>query len=224
MTDAILFDLNGVIVDDEEQHRTALTQVLERFGLPLRREDYYEHYLGFDDRLCFAEAFRLANRTIPSELLRHLVAEKAAAYRLLITERCNPVAGAVEFVRAAARESRLAIVSGALRSEIALILERTGIRDLFETIVAAEDVLRCKPDPAGYRAALTTLGARQPLAANRCVAIEDSPAGIAAARAAGLRCIALTTSAPAAKLRDAGAVWTSFAGHAPAELANLTLR
>lgn len=218
MTDAICFDLNGVIVDDEDQHRVAFAQILERFGLPLRREDYYAHYLGFDDRLSFAEAFRLANRTLPSELLRHLVAQKAAVYQQLIAERCVPVAGAVEFVRAAARQSRLAVVSGALRAEIDLVLERLDIRPLFEVIVAAEDVLRCKPHPAGYRAALAALGERQPLDLNRCVAIEDSQAGIAAARAAGLRCIALTTSLPAAELQEAGAVWASLADHVPAEL------
>jgi len=218
MTDAVLFDLNGVIVDDEDQHRLAFTEVLERFGLSLRREDYYDHFLGFDDRLCFAEAFRLANRTLPSELLRHLVAQKAAVYRDLIAERCEPVPGALEFVRAAARHSRLAIVSGALRDEIELILGRTGIRDQFETIVAAEDVLRCKPHPAGYRAALAALDKRQPVIADRCVAVEDSPAGVAAARAAALRCVALTTSVGEPALRDANAVWESFANHTPAEL------
>jgi len=218
MTDAVLFDLNGVIVDDEDQHRLALTQVLERFGLSLRREDYYTHFLGFDDRLCFAEAFRLANRTLPSELLRHLVAQKASVYRDLTAERCVPVPGALEFVRAAAQQSRLAIVSGALRSEIEQILERTGIRDLFDIIVAAEDVLRCKPHPAGYQAALAALDQRRAVVTDRCVAIEDSPAGVAAAKAAALRCIALTTSVTEAALREANVVWKSFADHTPAEL------
>lgn len=221
MTDAILFDFNGVIVDDEEQHRMALTRVLEGFGLSLQREDYYAHYLGLDDRLSFAEAFRLANRTMPSELLRHLVAEKSQRYRSLIAERCTPVPGAIEFVRAAQGDFRLAIVSGALHEEIDLVLDRLGIRDCFAVIVAAEHVLRSKPHPAGYQAALAALAAQPAGAPRRSVAIEDSPAGIAAARAAGLPSVAITTSVPRAQLADAAVVWASFSGHSPAELAPL---
>ena len=98
------------------------------------------------------------------------------------------------------------------------MLDRAGLRRHFEVVVAAEDVARCKPDPEGYQAALAALSARRPLAVSRSVAIEDSLPGLAAARAAGLRCTMLSTSHDPATLSEADAVWHSFTGHEPAEL------
>ena len=218
MTDAILFDFNGVLVDDEEQHRVALTRVAERFGLTVTREWYYAHILGFNDTLSFAEVFRVANRTVPMDLVRRLVEEKAALYRQLIDEHLAFVPGAVAFVRAVAPAFRLGIVSGARREEVDLLLGRAGLTGCFEAIVAAEDVAHSKPDPAGYRAAHAALQRRAPLDVRRCLAIEDSPAGVAAARAAGMRCVALTTSHRPAAFADAAAVWPSFEGRGPADV------
>ena len=101
------------------------------------------------------------------------------------------VPGAAEFVAAAALEGFAARHRvGALRREIELVLELAGLRPHFAEIVAAEDVSACKPDPQGFNRARETLG----LAAGRCVVMEDSLPGLAAARAAGLRCAMLTTS------------------------------
>ena len=101
------------------------------------------------------------------------------------------VPGAADFIENAALDGfQLAIVSGALRSEIELVLELAGLRPHFAEIIAAEDVAACKPDPQGYERAREALE----LAPNRCVVIEDSIPGLAAARAAGLRCAMLSTS------------------------------
>jgi len=106
------------------------------------------------------------------------------------------------------------------------VLARAGLQRYFDVLVAAEDVEQCKPDPAGYLAARGALDRRRPLPPGHCVAIEDSLPGLRAARAAGMRCAMLTTSHPSAALADAGAdlVWSSFAGHAPAELLALADR
>ncbi|HEY3279652.1 MAG TPA: HAD family phosphatase [Gemmatimonadales bacterium] len=223
MIEALLFDFNGVLVDDEAQHCEALQEVLTDEGLPLSREAYYADFLGFDDRMCFVEAFRRANRTLTTEHLERLVVAKARAYRAAIDRSLTVVAGAPEFVRTAAASYRLGLVSGALREEIEAVLDRIALRPLFETIIAAEDVPRCKPDPAGFLAARATLDRRRPLPARRCVVIEDSLPGLEAARAAGMPCVMLSTSHAAEALRAGGAdlVWTSFTGHAPAELAGL---
>jgi beta-phosphoglucomutase-like phosphatase (HAD superfamily) len=100
MSGAILLDFNGVLVDDEELHRIALTRVLEGLGLPLSPEDCYAHYLGIDDPVCFAEAFRRFNRNLPATLLRHLVAEKQVIDRELIDRELPFIPGAVEVARA----------------------------------------------------------------------------------------------------------------------------
>src|SRR6266702_485974 len=190
MIEAVLFDFNGVIADDEEQHREALGAVLAEAGLSLTREQYYSDFLGFDDRSCLIEAFLRAGKPLPSLGLEHLLDEKSRVYQRLIDR------------------------------SLALVPDRVGLRRHFDVLVAAEDVGRGKPDPAGYLAAQGALDRRRPLPVGHCVVIEDSLPGLRAARAAGMRCTMLTTSHPPAALAGAGAdlVWSSFAGHDPDEL------
>lgn len=223
MTEAVLFDFNGVLVDDEPQHCEALRTVLADQRIALTRDEYYADYLGLDDRTGFVQAFRRANRTLTSELLEHLVASKSQVYLNLVTTSLRMVRGAPEFVRDAGGQFRLAIVSGALRREIDAVLSRTGLADRFEIIVAADDVERCKPDPAAYLTAHRAFNRRRPLPVDKCVVIEDSLPGLEAARAAGMRCVMLTTSHPSHALEGRGAtrVWDSLAGHSAAELADL---
>ncbi|HKA58476.1 MAG TPA: HAD family phosphatase [Gemmatimonadales bacterium] len=226
MTEAVLFDFNGVLVDDESQHCDALRSVLADEGLTLSREEYYADYLGLDDRTGFVQAFQRANRTMTTELLDRLVEGKSRIYQRLIERSLTMVPGADEFVRDAGKRYRLGIVSGALRHEIDLVLSHTTIADRFEVIVAAGDVSRCKPDPAGFLAAHAAFNrhSRQaPIAARACVVIEDSLPGLAAARAAGMPCVMLATSHSPETLRQRGAalVWQSLSGHTAAELAEL---
>jgi beta-phosphoglucomutase len=224
MTEALLFDFNGVIADDEEQHREALSAVLAAQGITLTREQYYADFLGFDDRRCLIEAVRRAGQVLPALGVDRLLAEKSRIYQRLIDEALALVPGAADFVPRAAERFRLGLVSGALRHEMDLVLERAQLRRYFDVLVAAEDVERCKPDPAGYLQAHAALDRRRPLAIGQCVVIEDSLPGLQAARAAGMRCAMLTTSHSPAALAGSGAdlVWNSFAGHDPAELLALT--
>jgi HAD superfamily hydrolase (TIGR01509 family) len=221
--EAVLFDFNGVLVDDEPQHCWALQRVLADEGITLTREDYYARYLGLDDRTGFLEAYRRAQRTLTTELLTLLVEKKSSLYLDLVATALRMVDGAPEFVRQAQQHFRLAIVSGALRREIDAVLQRMELADAFETIVAANDVARSKPDPAAYLAAHDTLNKRRPIAIAHCVVIEDSLHGLDAARAARMPCVMLTTSHPQQTLAGRGAalVWSSLAGHDPAELAKL---
>jgi beta-phosphoglucomutase len=223
VTEAVLFDFNGVLVDDEPQHCEALQRVLADEGLTLTREQYYAEYLGMDDRTGFVEAYRRAQRTLTTELLKYLVDKKSRLYLDLISTSVQMVAGAPDFVRDAGKQFRLGIVSGALRREIDHVLSQAGLGGGFETIIAADDVSRCKPDPAAYLAALGAFNRRRPIAADKCVVIEDSLPGLEAARAAGMRCVMLATSHASQMLdgRGAALVWDSLAGHAAAELANL---
>jgi HAD superfamily hydrolase (TIGR01509 family) len=220
---AVLFDFNGVLVDDEPQHCEALQRVLADDGITLSREEYYAHYLGLDDRAGFIEAYRRAQRTLTTEFLKFLVDKKSNLYLELVETTLRLVPGAQEFVRHAAQHFRLGIVSGALRREIDTLLARTELTLQFEVIVAAGDVPQSKPHPAGYLAALQTFNLRSPIKAANCVVIEDSLHGLQAARAAGMPCIVLTTSHPVERIEGRGAagVWSSLAGHTPAELASL---
>jgi beta-phosphoglucomutase len=215
MTAAILFDFNGVIIDDEAQHCDALIVTLAEYGFTLDRNTYYREYMGFDDRECFRFTFEQIGHPQNETAVREAVARKHEVYERAIQGEMRLVPGAAEFVENAALEGfQLAIVSGALRREIELILDLADLRAHFAEIVAAEDVNVCKPDPAGY------LRAREMLALppERCVVVEDSIPGLKAARAAGLRCAMLSTSIAEEACGDADLVWRDFLGHNPNEL------
>jgi len=110
-----------------------------------------------------------------------------------------------EVVRAAAERAPVAIVSGAALAEIQPVIEAAGIAQLFTTVVTSDDVGRHgKPDPLGYRIALERLGGVVPgLAGHDVVVIEDTEAGVAAARAAGMRCLGLLGTMTAERLAAA---------------------
>lgn len=215
MTAAILFDFNGVIVDDEPQHCDALITTLAEYGCALDRETYYRDYLGFDDRECFRYAFAREGKSVDDRVVAQAIERKTLAYQQAVQESLRLVPGAADFVEAAALDGfQLAIVSGALRREIELVLELCNLRLHFAEIVAAEDVSACKPNPQGFNRARAALD----LAPSRCVVIEDSLPGLAAARAAGLRCAIVATSHSEDAFGEADLVWRDFQGHDPAQL------
>ena len=217
MTDVLLLDYNGVIVDDEPLHGDAFFAVLAEEGVPLSREDYYAEYLGRDDRACFRLALQRDGRPIVPGDIGHLVDRKRERYRTLAERGLALVPGAAAFVREAARRWPIAVVSGATRREVALGLALAGIADVVRTVVTCDDTPTSKPDPTGFRLALARLSAAAPEPC-RAAIVEDSLPGLAAARAFGAGCLMFATSHPAATLAGADLVWTSFQGHHPAEL------
>ncbi len=173
MASGILFDFNGVIIDDEPQHCDALIATLAELGYPLDRETYYRDYLGFDDRECFRFTFARKGEADEARI-QDAIERKNRHYERAMRADMRLVPGAVDFVESAALAGHpLAIVSGALRREIELVLELSGLTPHFAEIVAAEDVTACKPSPLGYNRAREALG----LSAERCVVIEDSLPG-----------------------------------------------
>jgi HAD superfamily hydrolase (TIGR01509 family) len=215
MPRAILFDFNGVIVDDEAQHCEALIATLATYGYPLDREGYYRDYLGFDDRECFRFTFRRLGRVPGPELMQEAIERKAQLYEKAIRASLVLVPGSAAFIRAAAAEGyRMAVVSGALRREIEFVLGQAELRAHFEFLVAAEDVDACKPDPQGYRAAQQRLE----LPAVSCMVIEDSLPGLEAAHAAGIRCAMIATSHRPDELAGADLVWANLSGYHPRDL------
>jgi beta-phosphoglucomutase len=213
----LLLDYNGVVVDDEPLHFAALRDVLAVERVPVGDAEYYADYLGLEDRACLRIAFQRANRRLDPPALDRLAARKAVWYAEATRAGVPLVAGVREFVRAAAHVARIAVVSGALRREISAGLERAGIADVVAAVVSAEDVREGKPDPAGLRLGLARLTSRSP-GRLRAVIVEDSLPGIAAARALGAGCVALTTSRDPGTLAGADVVWSTFVGHEVAEL------
>ena len=191
---AVIFDFDGVLADSEPLHCRAFQAVLADEHIDLSDDEYRAQYVGLTDLDCFKAVFKARNRPLKTDTIRRLLERKTA--RMLDALRAQDVmtSAIADFVGTLSERYRLAIASGASRSEIVLALELAGIRDAFEIIVAAEDVRVGKPHPGLYLRALIRLNTASALHASECLSIEDTPHGIEAAHAAGLRCLAVATT------------------------------
>jgi beta-phosphoglucomutase len=187
---AVIFDFNGTLSHDEPILCEIFMELFADHGKPLSAQEYFDELAGLSD----------------PEIVRTWLGPDHPDVDEVIEERIHRYRAAVadgssvpEDLRAAARYAAdrvpLAIVSGAARAEIEPVLEAAGIADLFAAIVPAEDVERGKPEPDGYLRALTLLDGD--LSARDVLVFEDTEAGVAAAKGAGMRCFAvLGTLAP----------------------------
>jgi len=223
MNHAVIFDFNGVLLDDERIHLALFNEALAPLGYGLSEAEYFDRYVGFDDADCFRHAVVDRGGEIADDEVGRLIDEKAARYlaRMAQDPPLFPAAAAV--VRGLARHHRLAICSGALRQEVEGVLAAAALTDCFAVLVAAEDVARGKPDPEGYVAALAALnrGGDTPLAAADCLVIEDTVAGIAAAKGAGMSCLAVAHTYPTERLGEADRVVATLAEVTPEIVAAL---
>src|SRR4051812_36223690 len=203
---ATLFDYNGVLANDETVHLAAFQDALAPLGITLTEADYWEKYLGFDDVGAFGAILLDAGQPLDATQIAELVEAKRPLYRAR-AERSLPLfPGASELIRRRAAAGPVGIVSGALRDEIELGLAALGVRDLIVSIVPAEATRASKPDPHGYLLGIEALSKLVPAGvAQRALVIEDSLAGIEAAKAAGLPCIAVGHSYPESDLYAHGA-------------------
>ena len=213
MLRAVIFDFNGIIVDDEPIHFKLFQKVFREEGITLTEKVYYERYLGFDDRGAFTAGFRENKQPLDDAKLQELIDRKADYYQDMIRNHVSIFPGVRSLVSALTEKLPLAVASGALRNEIETILETAGLLHAFKVIVSAEDVKRGKPEPEIFLKALTELNAGEgahSIEAANCVVIEDSKEGVRGARHAGMKCLAVTNSYPAELLREANLVVKSL--------------
>ena len=206
MLKALIFDFDGVIADTERLHLAGFRHALAAHDIQITDGEYFERYLGFDDRDGFAQILADRGRSVDGEGLSQLIGQKAVKFEELVRERVVVFDGVRELMADCKREPKLAvgIGSGALRGEIELVLKLTGLSDFIDVIVAADDVSKSKPDPETFLSVLSELRAEvSDLEPHHCVVIEDSHAGIESAVAAGMSVIAVTNSF------DAGAFATA---------------
>ena len=210
MIQAVFFDFNGVIIDDEPLQMRAYQEVLGHEGLTVTEADYYGS-LGMDDVTFLRAAYARAERELPDEELGRLVEDKTAAHRKLLEGELPLFPGVVTLIKALKRNHSTGLVSMARRTEIDHVLERAALTSYFDVIVSAEDATACKPDPSCYNNGLELLNRRRgeahviPLRPDECLVVEDSPPGILSARAAGMRTLGVTNTVPDKALREAGA-------------------
>jgi HAD superfamily hydrolase (TIGR01509 family) len=191
----IVFDFNGTLSHDEPVLYAIYAELFEQHGRPLREADYYRRLAGNSE-----EAIIGGWLGVEGAELEALVDERIERYVRLADGATVPH-GVRQAVRHAARSVPVAVVSGAYRREIEPVLAGAGIRGVVSVIVSADDVERGKPDPESYRRVLGRLGGRLP--PEDVLAFEDTEAGVAAARGAGLRCVAVRGTHPDGRLAGA---------------------
>jgi len=193
-TGVVCFDFNGTLSLDEELMYDVLAQLFAERGRPLPRAVYFEQFVGLGDD-------EIAIRWLGAgeDEARAIARERSERARGLPFEERIPKAAA-DAVRAAAARVPVAIVTTSLRAEIETVLAHAGLDRFVTATVTGDDVRRSKPDPEPYRRALEVLGVADALA------FEDTPAGIASAKGAGLRCCGIATTVPRERLGDADVV------------------
>jgi beta-phosphoglucomutase len=200
---AIVFDFDGVIADSERLHLRSYQDILAPEGITMSNEDYFARYLGYDDVGVFKAVGRDHDVAMDDHRVSELIARKGQRYESLAAAGEMLFPGAADFIRTAAAAVPIAIASGALTHEIEDVLDRAGLLPLFPVIVGADQTERSKPHPDPYQTAFTKLRSHsgRELIAWRSVAIEDSRWGLLSARAADLRCVAVTNTYSAAELQ-----------------------
>lgn len=199
---AVLFDFNGVIINDEPIHERLLEQLLIEENLRPKRGEFRQFCLGRSDRACITDLLANRGRVVSESYLAGLIARKAQAYQeSLQTLDSLPVYPGLEDFIFKVRGAGLAIalVTGALRLEVDSVLGSAGLAQHFPVIVAGDDLTASKPEPDGYLLAVDRLNEFYPelkLQPRECLAIEDTPAGIQAAKRAGMQVVGVANTYP----------------------------
>jgi beta-phosphoglucomutase len=193
---AVLFDFNGTLSDDEPVLCAIWQEIFARLGKPMSEEDYYGRLAGRAEPEV-AEVWLGAAQPALEEVL----VERVRLYGERVADGSTVTEPVREAVRYAAERVPVGVVSGAMHADIDPVLTAAGIADLLSVVVAADEIEHGKPDPEGFLLALERLPGR--LEAADVVALEDTAAGVAAAKAAGMRCVAVTGTMGPDRLAEA---------------------
>ncbi len=203
MLKAVILDFDGVITDSEILHLRAFNKVLARFNVEIDKKKYYTAYLGYTDSDCFGRLIEDGLLDIDKQQIPELIKQKNHIFEELARTEGRTIEGVHDFLNMLARNNvPMAICSGALLSEIEILLEDANLRQYFAVIVSAEHVKKGKPHPEGFLVTLEKLNEHRDntVNADQCVVIEDSFWGLQAAKAAGMHSVAVTNSYGAEQL------------------------
>jgi HAD superfamily hydrolase (TIGR01509 family) len=210
MIKGLLLDFNGVVINDEPIQMRAYLEVLTEHRIDLTEEDYYAS-LGMDDRTFVRAAYERGGNKVEDKKVDEIVAAKSAKWRSFVEKELPLFEGIDGFIEKCSHHFSLGLVSMSRLSEIDFVLDKTGLGKFFSIIVSAEDVEKCKPDPECFRIGFKRLDAARmllghlPMTHGECLVIEDSPPGVAGARAADLPALGVSNTVDADALRAAGA-------------------
>jgi HAD superfamily hydrolase (TIGR01509 family) len=200
---AVIFDMDGVIVDSEPLHQKAFETLFEELGKKHDHGIVFHDYYGRSDKILLKDF--IERHKLPLEL-EDLTQRKLKYFLQYLRERRPVFKELHALVPELARHYKLAVASSNFRHIIDVVMEISGLRSHFNVIVGYEDIRFTKPDPEIYFTAAKRLGVRP----SQCCVIEDAALGVQAAKMAGMTCIGLTTSLPAEKLARADFVAKNY--------------
>jgi beta-phosphoglucomutase len=208
---AVIFDMDGVIVDTNPYHKISLREFCEKYGYHLNEEDLIRKIYGRTNN----EWIRNIFGPLPKERILELGEEKEAMFRAIYKDAINPLSGLDNFLKDL-EEKRIpkAIGTSAPRSNVDFILEHTHLTKYFTTILDQSDVEHGKPDPEIYLKVAKRLG----FPPQQCVVFEDSLSGVESAQRAGARVVGVTTTHSAEELAHTNLVIPDFRGLTPEAL------
>jgi beta-phosphoglucomutase len=194
---AVIFDFNGTLSQDEPVLCRIYRELFAEYGEPISDREYYERLSGLAEHTIAEICLGPGDPRIPV-----FIRTRIDRYRSTVADGSTVTEGMRDAVRFAAEHARLAIVSGAAREEIVPVVVAAGLGELFATVVADDDVALGKPDPESYLLALEALGTR----GSETLVFEDTEAGVASAKAAAARVVALLGTQPPERLEQADEV------------------
>jgi len=193
---AVIWDMDGVIADTAPYHLKAWQEVFQKRGVKFTEEDFRHHFGQRNDTIIRTT---LGAERSQSEI-ETIANEKENNYRQRVRQNVRPLPGAVKLIKSLEQQGfSAALASSAPIENIQLVMQELGIEDAFPAIVSGREVKEGKPSPQGFRLAAQKLGVEP----ENCIVIEDAPAGITAAKRAGMHCLAVTNTHPKSSLAEA---------------------
>ena len=202
MLKAVLFDFNGVIINDEPIHQELINEILLGENLLPLGSEFAELCLGRSDRVCLRNVLTRRGRQVTEDYLTKLINKKASLYRERIgkLEKLPIYEEIYSFLeRVKARELQIGLVTGAIRSEVESILQQAALGDYFSVIVTGDEISTSKPQPDGYLLAVERFNRwnfNLQLQPWECLVIEDTFAGCEAAKRAGMQVVGIAHTYP----------------------------
>ncbi|MBV9386967.1 MAG: HAD family phosphatase [Chroococcidiopsidaceae cyanobacterium CP_BM_ER_R8_30] len=202
MLKAVLFDFNGIIINDKLLHEQLIEQILIEENLRPQPGEFRQVCLGKSDRACLKELLTRRSRVLSESYLTQLVNHKTQAYQQQVKqlEKLPLYPGLKDLIfQLRAKELKLAVVSNSLLEEVKLVLDQAKLAEYFQALVAVDEVITSEPELDGYFLAVERLNQLYPdlnLQMSECLAIEHTPIGIEAAQRAGMQAVGVAHTYP----------------------------
>jgi len=214
---AVIWDMDGVIASTAPYHFKAWQEVLQKRGIDFTEKQFGHHFGQRNDTIIKGAM----GEDVSLEEMETIADEKEKSFRRRIGQDVKPLPGVIELMNALIQHGfKIALASSAPMENINFITRSLGINSLFQSIITGHEVPRGKPSPDVFLLAAERLGARP---AN-CIVIEDSVAGVTAAKTAGMFCLAVTNTHPRASLSEADLIVDTLATISVSELENILNR